>query len=393
MFKKLVLSTCLTIAWLHTAQAVETSHYRAPLEVAAKQLLNDQWEIFYTRPEFRKVILNYSEDRQVAPKWSDILDDAGKRHGIAFLIDMEKYQLIATPIDGFRTAGVHYVQSRITQHQNRYRWNYWIQESQKELAQHEIMVANQSQRQRDSELAVIRNEFESQYDTKVARLNEQSSAYNEQSAQLTDVRNQLELEVAQQKASLMAQTDLYEKKSHEAEQAMVSARASEANSIKTSDELLALQDELKSDFNQKSSEYKNQLDQEYKDRQTTLAKKETNLQKVVDRYYPPVDRVLPAGDSHPQIKKFLSKYWGYGLSWSDNLLDQNMRSNIALDYDLNFEGDDLASDVSKIVCAMTRDIPSITIYSVIDPKTRLVVMQMHKGSFTIREQILAQCYE
>ncbi|MBF4371455.1 hypothetical protein EAY04_26055, partial [Vibrio anguillarum] len=89
----------------------------------------------------------------------------------------------------------------------------------------------------------------------------------------------------------------------------------------------------------------------------------------------------------------LQTNWRYNLSWSTELVDEESMKPIRFDYPLHFNEEDLNSDVSLIVCTLTRDIPGLSIYAEVDPSNRLVYMQLHKTTQSIRNRIISQCFD
>jgi len=362
MLKKIYLTICLFASMTNPLFASNVNYYQEPLDISTELLLGEDWNVGYTKNSYRELVVNFSEERQIPTKWADVLDETGKRHGIAFLIDMEKHEILVTPIDSFRTPGIHYVQSRILQQEQRYSWDKWQKAAREEQIEHLVAVERAERMNKERERAKVRFEYEQKYKERVAVVDKEKKDYFKTvDVKLADLEKQ-------ENANALVRANLEQDKS----------------------QVRAQRKQLAEQIQQQEEKTKSIARLE-KEKQDMIAK-ESATQQLVAKYYPDVDRVLPAGDSKAQIDEFLNKYWGYHLSWSDDLINLKPTESISLSYPIYFKGADLARDVSKIVCSLTRDVPGITIFSEIDPESRLVTMQMHKGSFAVRKQLLAQCF-
>ncbi|KFE28713.1 hypothetical protein [Vibrio cholerae] len=393
MFKGVVIFCVYLMIIGNSSAFASTSYHSESLENAVIKLLPNDWSVGYSKPEYRKLPINYQSERQVAPMWASVLDEAGKRLGVAFLIVNEDKKVYVTPIDGFRTAGSHFVVANASQQRERYQLERWQAESVTERTLNENKLVSEQIAKRQNDLNAIRSEYESQLDKEKAKLaqvlNQNKVSIAEKQALLNDQLAQVE----KSRASLQTQIDIYERKSASAESEMVDAKIAKQQALQlkasVEDQMQSYKQKIENEIRTLNQSKEKMLDE----KESKLTQEESKINAIVNTYYPPIERTMSKGVAKNSIQEFLNKYWKYDLSWSDALLDRNQVKTLAFEYDLNFAGDDLAEDVSKIVCYMTRDIPGITIYSEIDPQSRVVVMQMHKGSFSVRQELIAQCFE
>lgn len=440
MTRVIVLFVALLASALSMAKPISV-----PLGEAKGSLIPIDWSIVYAQSQYRDLIIRYDQGRTQA-RWTEVMEEAGQRYGVAVLLDMEnKVAIIVPSSDGVRR-GLHYVLTRVDEQARRYQWGKWMSEANKEADSFEF---EKSQQLRASEIAqadanrreVTRRSdiIESKYDKKVAEnqrilesnINMNNAMLNrnidENNRQAAAQRKAMDAELARLRSDLAQSKALFEDRKRRMEESKVKfdiakreydvlRQATEADKVVTLAEQTALAEqrlqleeeekalatqvsqnsaaliEAKADMELKMAAYQKQLDEQYMTRAKQLADDEQRIAKLKSAYYPDAARTLHAGKASKVIEQFLNTYWQYNLSWSDNLLTQQRASQLNFTYPLHFDEVDLGVDVSKIVCTLTRDVPGISIYAEIDDVSRLVIMQIHSSTEPVRKRILAQCY-
>lgn len=157
-------------------------------------------------------------------------------------------------------------------------------------------------------------------------------------------------------------------------------------------------EKAKQELAQAMVDYRKQVQSEYVTKDQAFAKQEMELARqhkevlaLKEVYYPTPSRVMTSGPAQSTIDVYLNEYWHYELNWSDELVSETAREQAKFIKPMAFTGADLASDVSKMVCHLTRKVPGITIYAEIDVATRTVILQLHSSDAAIRQQALELC--
>ncbi len=354
------------------------------------------WELHFTDSSYRNLAVHF-DDTKAHPQWSTIVDDAAKRYGLAYLLDLENEKVIVTRANsGFLDAGIHYVQPRIVEQQKRYKWNDLIAKAATEKAEYNYQVKLDKQLQREA--------FEHQNKVQV----EQRAAYTRQ-----HYKKKLEKELAvrddlvktemsklrnahaQKVATLNKQrTDL------EQEYEVKSDALKETYAVKEQ----RMRDHFDAQTKKLTAE-KEQLALEREQVLTAKTKYETLLhnternataQRIQEQYFPDTDRFVSNGRAEPALREFFLRYWDYKLVWSNELVIEDSLKNLHIANPIRFadgaEEVDLRKDVSVIACTLTRDTPHLSFYSELDPANRVVFMQLHQTSEEMRKQIISQCY-
>lgn len=373
------------------------------MTIKMNELNNDlmrEWDILFTNSSYRELPVHF-DDIKSKPQWSAILNDAGHRYGIAYLLDMESKQLVVTRANSaFLSAGIHYVIPRINEQNLRYDWDKQLRAGIKEQSEHKFSLEQAEKRQ---EQAIIARNQQQVDDRVAAQRKALDKQRLEMKQELAEHKSKLEQQLSRYNASKIkfdiAKVE-YEKFKAEAQTAQVQSLAQQKHFIQLETdlkrEMQQNEQNLKLATEQLASEkvaYQRQVDQKYANRVQGLKDDQLAVDRLKAAYYPDAARTLAKGDAQQNISEFLQTNWRYNLSWSTELVDEESIKPIRFDYPLHFNEEDLNSDVSLIVCTLTRDIPGLSIYAEVDPSNRVVYMQLHKTTQSIRNRIISQCFD
>lgn len=344
------------------------------------------WKVLFTDTKYRNLDLHY-DDGKISPDWPDILDDAGRRYGIAYLVDMENQELLVTQANnGFMNSGIHYIQPNILEQSNRYRWPTLYQAGLTELSQFAFnqKVAEErefKEQQRQTALEINRRvettkaNLESSYQRKSDEL---MTLHTERQSKLTSEIQRKEKILAEQRQQLGQIRQENNERSKELARLEVE--------IAMLKQTLESQGKVLQARAQAIEQKEVTLDQQIQE-QTIITK---NLR---DKYYPSDTRYIPKGEAKSRIDQFLKDNWKYKLKWSDTAVQNEIYSDIVFVNDLHFKQHDLQKDISQIVCTLTRDNDDISFYADIDAGSRIVYMQLHTTTENIRKRIISDCFK
>lgn len=365
------------------------------------------WDIHFTDSNYRNLNLHFNDQKEM-PRWAEIIDDAGQRYGLAYLIDMENESLIVTRANtGFLNAGVHYVQPRITEQQNRYNWNDLLSKANFESSQFSYQqklnadlkrsaFEKQTEIELEQRATWYRNYEQDKFQKKTAANNKTLSEHLEKSR-----LQMLALRRSYRDRTVKLEGDYKSKERHLQnnfnEQALNLEQ--ERNQLVLSMEEKEVELELAHALKMESLTEEQKLAAEEKAKYKALinhTEKNAQAAELQSKYFPQADRYVASGSARSALGRFFLRYWNYELVWSDELVLENTLKQLQVAKPIRFTDSiqeaDLRRDVSVIACTLTRDTPYLTFYTEIDPSSRVVFMQLHQTSEDLRKQIISQCY-
>lgn len=333
--------------------------------------LVQDWEVLYSDPKFRNLALHFA-DTKTSPQWTDILEDAGRRYGIAFLLNMEDKQIVlARANEGLLNPGVHYLQpSRLDQSQ-RYQWPVHFSEGLTERSQYAF------------NLKVEREEAQREADRQVKK---------EIDRRVLTTRQQLEESQKRQTEAYLAKLEQLNKEKMRLAniQKQLAKRQEEVEAAKRNNEIQTAQQQAQEKVLVAEREV---LLRKQKTLDAQIQQQELITNNLKNKYYPSDDRFIPKGSAEPAIRDFLQKHWKYGLVWSDEAVKDIWFDEVKFLNTLRFNENDLYKDVSDIVCTLTRDNAGISFYADIDTASRAVYLQLHAVSEDVRQRLIDTCFK
>ncbi|MFA0672850.1 hypothetical protein AB4653_00920 [Vibrio sp. 10N.222.48.A3] len=358
------------------------------------------WDVKFTDSKYRDLNIHFNESK-VKPRWSEIIDDAGLRYGLAYLVDMENEQLIITRAnDGIINSGIHYVQPRILEQQNRYNWHDLLAQANLELSQHQYDIEFEADLRKAAEVKETRREIESRvtwsrnyhknkYDTEVAKNNELTNRIIEQNKKLTTQKiaknDQLTKDTIAKNNQTLLNSLTKNERDHARRIEILNKRQMQIDKehkAKTS----ALEEQKRA-AEIKKAEYTALIEHTEKNAQAA---------ELQQKYFPDSKRYVPSGKAATSIANYLLRHWDYRLNWSDELVVEDSLKSLRINQPIRFSDSikdaDLRRDVSIIACTLTRDTPHLSFYTEIDPDSRIIFMQLHQTSEDLRQQLISQCY-
>lgn len=348
--------------------------------------LIEGWRVLYTDSKYRDLSLHF-ESSKYQIDWTSILDDAGLRYGLAYLVDMDKQELLITQANtGLLKAGVHFVQPHIIEQSNRYRWPALYQAGLTELSQYDFdqKVAEnerflEQQRLTQAEInrrvKTTRDNLQASYDRKSEKL---TTDYAAKQKRLSDTYSKKEKNLSQQRqiiANIKRSNDLKTKSLNNLESKLANQKM-----------LQATQQKVISAKEKAINEKEKTLNQQ-------IIAQEIITKNLRDKYYPSDSRYIPKGNAEANIREFLKNNWKYELKWADSAVQDIVYNELVFINDLHFKQFDLKKDISQIVCTLTRDNDEISFYADIDAGSRVVYLQLHATTDDIRKRIISDCFK